>query len=242
MLIGVLGCGVVGEAVASNLANKHTVRRKDIEKYKGNDYLNDCDLIFVCVHDTGDGNNLRSALSELGPTEALIVIKTTVKPGTTDSLGAIYNPEFMCDNTAYDDFAQQPFAVIGGHSPRDLAKVKFVLTPFVQGPIFEMEPVQAEIVKLATNAFFATKVVFANTIADICENYGVDYRPIRDALYANPMIGNNHLDIWHKGYRGFGGKCLPKDLNILIDSVENQDIDTEILESVRDSEYNNWNS
>lgn len=112
MVIGVLGVGTVGSAVADNIETKGiTVRRSDPDK-GFNDNLSDCDLIFVCVWDGGDGESLERAVWQVAGIGAVVVIKTTAMPGTTERISKetgigriIYNPEFLSEATAHEDFA-----------------------------------------------------------------------------------------------------------------------------------------
>jgi UDPglucose 6-dehydrogenase len=82
------------------------------------------------------------------------------------------------------------------------------------------EAEEAEMIKYASNAFYAVKVTFCNELFDICEAAKINYEQIKKAMKADPMTGPEHLEIWHKGYRGFGtpevSKCLPKDVDALI--------------------------
>jgi UDPglucose 6-dehydrogenase len=216
--VGVVGCGVVGGAVADNLERYgHTVSRRDPDK-GFNDDLKGNDAIFICVWDDGYGHNLEYVVSQLAGLDSVLIIKTTALPGTTDKLAKkygsgriVYQPEFLCEDTARQDFADQPYAVIGSWDYYSIGVTVSLLSPFV-GRFLIMNPTQAEITKLATNTLFAVTVTYANEVADLCDEYGVDYAEVRDALYTNPMTCSNHLDVHHKGYRGYGGKCLPKDV------------------------------
>lgn len=75
----------------------------------------------------------------------------------------------------------------------------------------------AELAKLATNAHLALRVIWAEQLYDLCMVVGVDYEIVREAVAADPRIGASHLQVWHGGYRGYGGACLPKDVPALID-------------------------
>lgn len=91
---------------------------------------------------------------------------------------------------------------------------------------------EAELVKYFGNTWFATKVVFANHMYEIVKTMGVDYECIKEAAAADKRIGPTHLDIFHKGYRGYGGKCLPKDIRSLIELGNILGIDFELLKIV----------
>jgi len=81
---------------------------------------------------------------------------------------------------------------------------------------YVMSPAEAEIVKVSINTFYAMKVTYANTVYDLCSTHGADYEQVRRAMESDRFIAPNHLDVKHKGYRGYGGKCLPKDVNIFL--------------------------
>lgn len=83
------------------------------------------------------------------------------------------------------------------------------------GEFHIMTPTEAEITKLAVNTLYASKVTIANEIYEICEKHCSDYDRVRTALESDRFIAPNHLDVHHGGYRGFGGKCLPKDIKML---------------------------
>ncbi len=78
----------------------------------------------------------------------------------------------------------------------------------------------AELVKYASNAFLAVKVIFANELFDLCGALAADYADVRAGLAADGRIGASHLDVHDGGYRGYGGKCLPKDTMALLGFAE----------------------
>jgi UDP-glucose 6-dehydrogenase len=95
----------------------------------------------------------------------------------------------------------------------------------------------AELVKYFGNAFYALKVAYANQMFDLCGKLGVDYDLVKDCAKAEPMVGTTHLEIFHKGYRGYGGKCLPKDTRSIIQLAESLGIDLSLLKAAET--YNN---
>jgi UDP-glucose 6-dehydrogenase len=78
---------------------------------------------------------------------------------------------------------------------------------------------------------FSVKVVYANQIYDLCEKLGIDYNRVRECAAADKRIGPSHLEIFHKGYRGYGGKCLPKDTRALIWLGDKLGVDLELLKT-----------
>ena len=95
-----------------------------------------------------------------------------------------------------------------------------------------MPATASEIFKFARNCFFATKVIFANNVYDLCKSHRVDYEDIKRAMLEDPWIGGHHLEVEHKDYRGFGGKCLPKDLKTFIKTFKSQKVDGGLFEAV----------
>ena len=70
--------------------------------------------------------------------------------------------------------------------------------------------------KYGLNTFFTTKVIFANELYDICQEEHCDYEFVKNVMYHHKWVGGNHLDVMHGGFRGAGGKCLPKDTNAIV--------------------------
>ena len=107
-----------------------------------------------------------------------------------------------------------------------------------RAPFKKIIPAQtAELVKYFGNAYYALKVSYANQVFDLCEKLGVEYDAVKECAAAEPWIGGMHLDVWYGGYRGYGGKCLPKDTRSLIQLGEQLGIDLSVLKAAE--EYNN---
>jgi len=218
MKIGVQGLGTVGKAVADGFSVKgHEIYRYDPAKgYQ--DYLEQADIIFVCIP-APEGIIEDDRFFDLHKT---IVIKSTVRIGEMERLSSkyatsfVYNPEFLCEDSAAEDFLG-PDKIIIGCSKTEIGKSVGRLYRNFGAPIFYCTYREAEILKLAINSFYALKVIFANEIFDICMRHQTDYDFMQKMLEADKRIAPYHLEIFHKGYRGFDGKCLPKDLNILTD-------------------------
>jgi UDP-glucose 6-dehydrogenase len=83
--------------------------------------------------------------------------------------------------------------------------------------------------KYVANSFLAVKVSFANEIFDLCDRMRIDYADVRDIAAADERIGASHMDVLDGGYRGYGGKCLPKDTKSLLDLARSMRIDLRVL-------------
>jgi len=94
---------------------------------------------------------------------------------------------------------------------------------------------EAEMVKYFNNTFNAVKVIFANQMYDLCQAIGIDYNRVMECAAASKFIRTqDHLHIFHKGYRGYGGKCLPKDTKALIQFADSKGVDLKLLKTVEE--------
>lgn len=223
----IVGYGVVGQATAKLFGiNKHF----DIDEEKSNCTLAEvakCRYIFICLptpvkngeYVTGDIQSIIQQINDIRP-GAIFIIRSTVWPGFADFIfeqiqpeGIISNPEFLSEDTAEKDIKHPPFVLIGGVNAKYMDEVKGIyLNVTKQASIILTDNITAEASKLALNAFFSTKVVFANQMFDWCQISGANYEKIKEVLTAHPYGFKNHATIYYKGHRGVGGHCLPKDL------------------------------
>jgi len=247
LTIGIIGIGMVGEPIRWWFEEKRGLRRKhelfcydtDPAKCYFDDY-NLADIIFVSVptppNPDGSCNTsiVENAVASVQG-EKIIVIKSTVPPGTTEGLQKrfpqhkfLFNPEFLTESQAREDFLKPVRQIVGyTEKSKDAALGILNLLPvsYYQSPWMASTYVvrghtatEAEMIKYASNAFGATKVSFGNMLYDGCDGLKlsglkIDYENVRDALGADPRIGPAWLDVNHGSYRGFGGYCFPKDLN-----------------------------
>jgi UDPglucose 6-dehydrogenase len=175
-------------------------------------------------------------LEELPHDQNVYILRSTVIPGTAKYImsqlnihSVISNPEFLSEDTATEDSIHPDIVVIGGEQKNYIDDVVGIYEGHIKGAkIFTTDTVTAEMAKYAINTFYATKVIFANQIFDIAQRITANYETIKQIMYSRKWIGKNHLDIWHKGGRGAGGKCLRKDL----DAFENYS-KSKLLETVK---------
>lgn len=228
MKLGLVGVGVVGGAFANALEvhTHHTVKRYDPQLGMRDD-ISDCDVVFVTVYFGVENQEVLSrALEETARKareDALIVVRSTVLPETCDKFSALvgrpiaYMPEFLREATNVEDALYPDKIVIGAHEPRQFDKVLFALGGLVKpGKVVRMKPVEAELVKLAGNLIRLVKVILADEIAQVCEAYKADYSALLRAFNLDWALNPNHLDPFHGGHRGAGGRCLPKDAAMFI--------------------------
>ena len=172
----------------------------------------------------------------------VVVDKSTVPVGTADEVRAIIgkkarcefdvvsNPEFLKEGTAIADFMKPDRVVIGGDSKRALDVMAELYEPFLRTfhPLITMDIRSAEMAKYAANCFLATKISFINEISNLCEKAGADISAVREAIGADNRIGYEFL---FPGL-GYGGSCLPKDVQALIHTAVGLGSDTRLLRAV----------
>jgi UDPglucose 6-dehydrogenase len=183
-------------------------------------------LLFVCVDTpptySGDADlsRVRSVVEELrADGDHVLVMKSTVPAGTGESirrdrLGLAYVscPEFLKEGSAVEDF-MHPDRVVIGADPRDEAAAGAVAALYepLGGEIVRTDVASAEMIKLASNAFLATKISFVNEIANVCEEVGADVGEVARGMGLDQRIGPSFL----RAGIGYGGSCFPKDVSAL---------------------------
>jgi len=247
LTIGIMGVGMVGGALKDYFEKKGKKIGENLflyDPFKGFDSaeeLNKADVIFICVPTPylkdGEGFDLsyvEDAFSKITG-EKIVVIKSTALPGTTEKMQAkypqhkvLFNPEFLTELTAEQDMSYPDRQIIGAtEQSLNVAKDIMMLLPLA--PYEKIMPsTEAEMVKYFGNNWFAVKVAFANQMYDICSKLGINYDIVMEAASADKRIGPSHLAALHKGYRGYGGKCLVKDIRAFIQFGDSLGIDLKL--------------
>jgi UDPglucose 6-dehydrogenase len=155
-------------------------------------------------------------------TQATVVMKSTVPVGTgekvraaldarrLEGVGYVSNPEFLAEGTAVRDFMQPDRIVVGAFEESDGDRVA-ELHAGLDAPVVRMDVPSAEMVKLAANAFLATRISFINEIANVCEATGADVESVARGMGLDQRIGTQYL----RAGIGYGGSCFPKDVSFL---------------------------
>jgi UDPglucose 6-dehydrogenase len=245
-VIGIMGTGMVGGAIQGFFQTQGN----EIIAYDPPKGLNDvvalgrADFIFICVptpYDEAAGGfdlSYVDAAFKIIPDGKTVIIKSTVLPGTTEKyqtqfprLKILFNPEFLTESSADQDMRFPDRQIIG------FTKESFI----VAGDVMQILPLapferiipatEAEMVKYFGNTWFSTKVVFANQMYDVCTKLGISYDTVKESAAADKRIGRSHLEIFHKGFRGYGGKCLPKDTRALIQLGDRLGLSLDLLKT-----------
>jgi nucleotide sugar dehydrogenase len=212
--------------------------------------INECDLAVIAVptpikeDKSCDTSIVEDVVSKLNT--PVILIKSTIAPGTTDMLKEKYHkricfsPEFAGESSYYTppeyqsptNMKQHPYVVIGGDLT-DRTYIIDLLTPIL-GPTkkyFQCSAKEAETIKYLENVFFATKVTFANEMKSICDALKIDYYTVREGWLLDPRINPMHTMVF-ANKRGFSGRCYPKDTNALIQASIKAGYEPNLLKQV----------
>lgn len=207
-------------------------------------------IIFVCVgtppKDNGEADlsqvfaSCRSIAQNL-KNYTVIVIKSTVPPDTNEKIKRLIKketkvpfdlascPEFLREGSAIEDTIN-PDRIIIGADKKEVADLLIKLHQPIGGKRIVCDPMSAQMVKYTNNAFLATKISFANAIAVICEKFGANVEEVLDGIGADKRIGRSFL---YPGL-GFGGSCLPKDIQALIALAKKKSYNFKFLKAVEE--------
>jgi UDPglucose 6-dehydrogenase len=200
-------------------------------------------LLFVCVDTpptySGDADlsRVESVLDELGDSgEHALVMKSTVPVGTGRSIqrrrpgtGYVSNPEFLKEGNAVADFMRPDRVVVGADegSSEYADRVAALYAP-LDAPVVKTDVASAEMIKLASNAFLATKISFINEIANVSEELGADVQEVAYGMGLDARIGPKFL----QAGIGYGGSCFPKDVQALKQLAGNTGYHFQLLTAV----------
>ncbi|HET9197222.1 MAG TPA: UDP-glucose/GDP-mannose dehydrogenase family protein [Solirubrobacterales bacterium] len=200
-------------------------------------------LLFVCVDTpptySGDADlsRVRAVVQELpADSDHVLIMKSTVPAGTGDSirrdmpgLSYVSCPEFLKEGTAVKDFLNPDRVVVGADAgDEDAADAVEALYRPLGGEILRTDVASAEMIKLASNAFLATKISFINEIANVCEEVGADVGQVAKGMGLDERIGSSFL----RAGIGYGGSCFPKDVSALKMLAGNTGYHFQLLTSV----------
>ena len=252
--VGIIGQGFVGTAIKEGMPpfiDVHTYDKFLEDRSSCNsveEIVNESEIIFVCLptpmkkDGSCDISIVEETLSKINSlyNSNIVVIKSTVPPGTTDrfndrynNIQIVFNPEFLTEANYIEDFKNQNRIIIGGpFQPVSMIK-NFYVKIFRDATIIKTNSTTAECVKYLTNCFLATKVSFANEFKQICDAAGVDYDKVVEYALHDSRIGRTHLAVpGPDGNYGFGGSCFPKDINAIAHFAKANNILTSVLDGV----------
>lgn len=273
--IGIVGPGYVGmgiyrlfggqvQAMYSPSGKSVPPEFKEVQKWNAENHevfiyeardtkeaINKCDLVVISAPTPmrEDGSCDTSKVEEAASwvTAPLVLIKSTITPGTTEKLNKKYgerfafSPEYMGEGHYFTPFWKYPdpiemkyhsFQIFGG--PRKVTQQIVDIFQRKMGPhVFyaQTDSRTAEIVKYMENSWGGMKVTFANEWFDICETLGVDYREVRELWALDSRVEKMHTAVF-PDKRGFGGKCFPKDINAIVHEARKKGYEAEVMANV----------
>lgn len=226
--IGIVGLGILGFNLFKYFdeEEKYKVFGYDVKGITEDTWgdIEKCDVIFLCLptpyREGKKGYNLSAIKETLKkiPEGKVVIIKSTVLPGTTNKfqkeypkLKLMFIPEFLTERYAWEDTVH-PDTNIVGYTKKSYSIARDIMTILPEASFERIMPaIDAEVVKMARNNYFINKIVYANTLYDVCEEIGANYENVKDAFASDRRIRKSHLEIFHQGGRGGAGKCFSKD-------------------------------
>lgn len=221
--VGVVGVGWVGGILLRWLYENGWRRRRNLflsdadPKKEMRDDLAAAEIIFICVPtpSKADGScdisMVEDVVRKFAVSDKLLVIRSTVAPGTTELLSRrhnvaiAFNPEFLSEKNAWNDFVRPNRQIIGITQRTTHFDAGILLGILPDGKKMIISATEAEMVKYLSNVFGALKVTFANVGNIYCEALGANYENVRLGIASDARIGGAWLDVHHGHYRGFGG-------------------------------------
>ena len=206
------------------------------------------DIIFICVPtpfswktNKHDDSIVKKVINQI-PDNKTVVIKSTIKIGSTEKLQQefpklklLFNPEFLSESTCDEDFRHPDRQFIGyTDKSKDEAQKILNILPVGTGCGLTMPSKQAELLKYINNMHGALAVMEFNHYYEVCQKENIDYDTTIKAATASKYLNPYYTNVWHKNYRGFGGKCFPKDINTWIQYLQENKIDDTLFKAVRE--------
>lgn len=205
------------------------------------------EVVFVAVptpqgiNGAADMSIVSTVLEEIAPklrADALVVFKSTVPVGSVAKYQEFFdernpgvtvmsNPEFLREGSAVSDFFH-PDRIVIGTTRQSAAERMIELYEGLEAPAVVTDPISSEMVKYGSNAYLATRITFANAMANLAEAVGADVRDVLLGMGYDRRIGHHFLSPGP----GFGGSCFPKDTHALVAIAEAADYDFALLKGV----------
>ena len=252
MKISIIGFGFVGKAIANALKGNFDLQKidpilntktEDLKEFKP-------DIIFICVPTPMNKNGTQNIeilfdiVNKINSysLNSLIVVKSTILPSYVSKIervlpNLVYNPEFLREKHADEDFINSKIIVFGGSKESTLELARFYrnfLKCECDDYVFT-DAITASFTKYIINSFLATKVIFFNEFFQLFKssNSKESWSSLVKILSKDNRVGSSHMDVpGHDDRFGFGGACLPKDSKAILKYAEKQGEDLDVLKTV----------
>lgn len=219
MKVTIIGNGIVGKSTAIQIlggSEFHDPHYDMISDYKN------ADVVFICVptdlkDDNLDTTIVESYLDELQD-HPFVYIRSTVPHELVKDTNFAVFPEFLRERKWKDDSLNSKVNIVGGN------REQFIKLLGLTGnyDLHRVSNVEASLIKMSINSFLAYKVYFANQLHNYCQDIGLDYDIVKNGIKKDKRMGKSHWDVpGPDGFKGFGGKCLPKDFQSFTTLLDN---------------------
>ena len=247
MKVTIAGYGSIGQFAARTLGRAHEIAAYDPPKGLGREEdLFDTDIVVIAVPTPSlpdgscDTRLVEETVAKASPRRA-IVCHSTVSIGTMDRLiqtyrkPLVYVPEYAGESEGhlYRNVENRTFFFLGGYAPATEAVREMLAEAY--GPdtrTFVQPPTVVETVKYMENAFLALKVGFCNSFYDLCQGLGIEYEAVRELWLQDSRVGESHTLVTEE--RGYGGKCLPKDVAAVCATARGSGTPLDLLETLQE--------
>lgn len=247
MSLAIIGNGFVGEAIHEGLRDYYKILVHDKDPSKSTSSIKEINsnakYIFICVPtpmlETGeiDSSIIQSVLSEIN-TDKMLILKSTITPRAAEELleknrhRIVFNPEFLTERTAKEDFKNPSRIILGGH-PGDVKEVSAIYEKvFPKVKYIETDHKTACFIKYVSNCFSAVKISIMNEFKQMADSDGINWGDTLEGTLSSGWVNPMHTTVpGPDGRPGFGGKCFPKDLNAFVKYATQLGIDPKILKS-----------
>lgn len=247
--IGIIGHGFVGKA--TDWGFDINVRKYVVDPKYGNEVKDltklSPEIIFICVptpmgkNGEQDSSIIEEVVRDVKKymPRAIMVVKSTVIPSVLKKISKIskniiFNPEFLREKHANEDFVNSEMIIFGGD--KDLCKkvshAYLIHSKCLSKEHIFLDLLSASLVKFSINTFLATKVIFFNEMYEIFKNLDVQdsWENMIETISTDKRIGKSHMNVpGHDGRYGFGGACFPKDSMALIRYAKENGLEPSVL-------------
>ncbi len=236
MKFGILGYGYVGKATHKGIVKDNSTSIFDTASHNTEEQYKDlvsCDTVFICIPTVTD-KDIDIIIDEIKKLKkegvASIIIRSTLPLGANDKIqesvgDVIYIPEFLRERYWETDCLKRPLIIgCNGNVPDWLKKEDHMVCSHKE----------AELVKMFSNNYNVVRIAFANAFYDLSQNVGANYDVVKD-MYLAVAQKQTYLNMpGYDGSRGFGGKCLPKDLDFLINTLDDLNLEHDWFKTIRE--------
>ena len=251
MKVSIIGYGFVGKALFNALSDRVDVQKIDPILNTSIDEIKDFtpDIIFICVPTpmNADGTQDISILIDIIKKinsfnlSSLIVIKSTILPSYVYQIenmleNFVYNPEFLREKHANEDFINSKMIIFGGkkNSAEELSNFYINFLNCKCKDYVVTDATSASFIKYMINSFLATKVIFFNEFNSLFDssNAKEDWSRLTEIIARDERVGLSHMDVpGHDGRYGFGGACLPKDSKAIVKYADDMKVNLKLLKT-----------